>query len=50
VGNCTDRKRLATASGDPTARLWETATGKEILRLAHEGGVTAVAFEGCGME
>jgi WD40 repeat protein len=36
--------RLATASGDQTARLWEVATGRELARLAHDGSVTAVAF------
>jgi WD40 repeat protein len=36
--------RLATASGDQTARLWEVATGRELWRLAHHGVVLAVAF------
>ncbi|MFY9975870.1 MAG: hypothetical protein WAK53_16555, partial [Chromatiaceae bacterium] len=39
-----DGTRLATASMDSTARLWEVATGRELGRLAHHGVVLAVAF------
>ena len=35
---------LATASHDGTARIWDLATGAEIIRLAHEGRVLAVAY------
>jgi WD domain, G-beta repeat len=40
-----DGKRLASASGDGTARLWDAATGKEkhVLK-GHDGTVYAVAF------
>ncbi|MGH8551147.1 MAG: NACHT and WD repeat domain-containing protein [Methylococcales bacterium] len=39
-----DGKRLATASTNNTARLWDAATGKELQRLKHEGTVTSVTF------
>ena len=39
-----DGTRLATASRDGTARLWEVATGREQARLEHDGWVTRVAF------
>jgi WD40 repeat protein len=40
-----DGKLLATGSKDTTARLWEVATGKEIIALRrHEKAVTSVAF------
>ena len=43
-----DGKYLATASasaGDSSARLWDAATMKEIVRLAHDGGaLESVAF------
>jgi WD40 repeat protein len=40
-----DGQRLATGSDDKTARVWDLATGTELLRLAgHEGDVTSVAF------
>jgi RNA polymerase sigma factor (sigma-70 family) len=40
-----DGKWLATAGHDPTVRLWEPATGKEIHRLrGHQGEVDGVAF------
>jgi WD40 repeat protein len=35
---------LATASDDDTARLLEVATGREAMRLQHEGSVCALAF------
>ena len=39
-----DGKRLATASGDKTAKLWDAQTGKELVTLPHLSTVTAVAF------
>ena len=40
-----DGKTVLTGSSDKTARLWETATGKQLgPPLQHQGGVLAVAF------
>jgi WD40 repeat protein len=51
-----DGKRLATASADGTVRLWDVASGQEVLTLGRwgltesspgnftGGGVTGVAF------
>jgi WD40 repeat protein len=40
-----DGKRLATASADTTARVWDMETGKEIFQLkGHTQGVSAVVF------
>jgi WD40 repeat protein len=40
-----DGKLLATGCEDNTARLWEVATGKEVVAFrGHEKGVMAVAF------
>ncbi len=39
-----DGTRLATASEDKMARLWETATGRELARMQHDDWVVAVAF------
>jgi WD40 repeat protein len=40
-----DGKRLATASGDTTARVWDMQTGKEICQLrGHTQGVSVVVF------
>ena len=40
-----DGSRIVTASGNHTARVWETATGKEIGVLrGHEGDVYSAAF------
>ena len=35
---------LATTSTDDTARVWETTSGKEVVRLLHQNNVNAVAF------
>jgi WD40 repeat protein len=39
-----DGSRVATASDDGSARVFEAATGTELARLHHEGRVNAVAF------
>jgi WD40 repeat protein len=44
-----DGTRLATASNDYTVKLWDTATGNEVLTLkGHSGPVLAVAFDPVG--
>ena len=40
-----DGKRLATASDDKTAKVWDAASGKELLTLrGHNDSVTSVAW------
>ena len=39
-----DGTRVATASRDRTARVFDAATGAELARLPHSGPVTSVAF------
>jgi hypothetical protein len=39
-----DGRRLATASDDATARVWDAATGVEVARATHDRWVDAVAF------
>ena len=40
-----DGKRLATGSGDKTAKVWDAETGKELLTLnAHNYPITSVAW------
>jgi tetratricopeptide (TPR) repeat protein len=40
-----DGQRLASASQDQTVKIWESATGKELVALkGHAGEVTSVAF------
>lgn len=44
-----DGKRLATANGDGSVRLWDVASGDLLLVLrAHPGGVSALAFTADG--
>lgn len=40
-----DGKRIVTASKDNTVRVWDAATGKELLKLeGHTGSLIGVAF------
>jgi WD40 repeat protein len=40
-----DGRRLASAGLDETVKVWNTATGQEVLSLAgHPGAVASVAF------
>jgi serine/threonine protein kinase/WD40 repeat protein/tetratricopeptide (TPR) repeat protein len=39
-----DGKKLLTACGDKTARLWDIATGVELRRLWHPAGLRPVAY------
>ena len=44
-----DGSRIVTASGDGTARIWDAATGKEIVVLrSHDAAVTSAAFSSDG--
>ncbi len=35
---------VATASADSTARVWDSQSGEEIVRLNHDSVVNAVSF------
>ena len=39
-----DGKYIATAGGESVARVWETATGHEVVRLPHQDLVDDIAF------
>lgn len=39
-----DGKRLATASSDHTARIWDSESGHELIRVEHDNHVNRVAF------
>lgn len=43
-----DGKRLASASGDNTARLWDIESQREIIRMEHPLAVHSVAFAPVG--
>ncbi|MGD2146783.1 MAG: adenylate/guanylate cyclase domain-containing protein [Anaerolineae bacterium] len=40
-----DGVRIATSSGDGTARVWDSASGEELLRLKGEEVFTGIAFD-----
>jgi WD40 repeat protein len=39
-----DGKKIVSGSQDNTARVWESATGKEIAKIIHDGSVRTVAY------
>jgi WD40 repeat protein len=39
-----DGGKIATGSRDGSARVWETGTGRELLRVEHHSSVMGVAF------
>src|SRR5208337_2830583 len=39
-----DGSRLATASGDATAKIWNAASPKELITFREDGWVTSVAY------
>jgi WD40 repeat protein len=43
-----DGTRLATASHDKVARVWDVASGRKLLEVCHDRAVWAVAFSGDG--
>ncbi|HRX60385.1 MAG TPA: trypsin-like peptidase domain-containing protein, partial [Candidatus Competibacter sp.] len=44
-----DGQRLATASADKTARMWDAASGRELARMTHEDRVNSVVFSPDGL-
>ena len=49
VAFSSDGKRIVTGSWDQTARVWDTASGQQLLRLiGHNGAVRSVAFSPVG--
>ncbi len=44
-----DGKRIVTASGDKTAKVWDANTGQELMTLTgHQGGVLSAAYSADG--
>jgi WD40 repeat protein len=39
-----DGKYVVSGSYDDTARVWESAHGKEVARMVHDNWITSVAF------
>jgi WD40 repeat protein len=52
MGFSPDGRRLASAAHDGTVKLWDTATGREILTLLHGSNelLTAVSFSPDGRQ
>ena len=48
LGFSPDATRLVVASDDPTATIWDLATGNEVRGLVHEGGVYAAKYSPAG--
>lgn len=48
IGFSPDDTRVATASLDGTARVWDIATGREAVRLVHEDAVHQAVFSSAG--
>ena len=48
VAFATDGRRFATASLDRSVRIWETASGREVMRLMHDAAVDAIALDRAG--
>ena len=45
-----DGQKVATASDDKTARIWDAQSGQELPKLPHEGSVYSVAFSPDGQK
>ncbi len=45
-----DGQRVVSGGNDRTARVWELATGREILTIQHTGQIYAVAFSSDGQQ
>jgi WD40 repeat protein len=43
-----DKTRFATGGNDLTVRVWDAATGRQLLRLDHQGELMQVAFDTTG--
>jgi WD40 repeat protein len=43
-----DGRLIASGDNDGTARLWDAATGEELHKFVHDGGVSTVAFDPSG--
>jgi WD40 repeat protein len=48
VGISADGKIVVTGSADKTVKVWDAATGKELLTLKHKGAVLSVAISADG--